>query len=214
MIRMPRRLVLVAALLSAAVPAFGAGPSLSHFAHLMAEAAVGENAPELTTDFAAEISAGDLPLQFEQTTLKDIQAKFGGDTHSTPEATQTVSWVCYTRAGKASGKPPVTLWFISQNPSLTLNMLVAQQVNAASHDGCAPAPDHLTLDATGLQPLGVRAEALKARFGSLPYDKVRNVYYDSTRPMGDGSGKSIYQRLGYALKNGRAVAIAVSQSTN
>jgi hypothetical protein len=207
---------LAAAWTCAALPAAAADPSLSHLAHLMAEAAVGENAPELSEDFAAGITAGKLQLQFERTTLGDIRAQFGGEIHATQEATGVVSWLCYTRKGAASGRVPVTIWFISNaaTASLPLNMVIAQKTDARKHDGCATAPPALTLLATGLSPIGTSVKDLKARFGMLPYDKVHNVYYNSTRAVGDGTGKSVYQRLGYALKGGRAVAIAVSQSTD
>ncbi|MDR3471246.1 MAG: hypothetical protein P4M09_06110 [Devosia sp.] len=199
----------------AALPAAAADPKLSHFAHLMAEAAVGENAPQLSEDFTAGIAAGKLQLQFERTTLEDIRAQFGGEIHSTQEATGVVSWLCYTRRGAASSRVPVTIWFISNaaTPSLPLNMVVAQETDAGKHDGCTTSPPGFTLLATGLSPLGATVGDLKAHFGMLPYDKVHNVYYNSTRPLGDGTGKSVYQRLGYALKAGRAVGIAVSQST-
>ena len=44
---------------------------LTHLAHLMAEAAVGENAEELTSDFASG-AVGNMPLLLETTTLADI----------------------------------------------------------------------------------------------------------------------------------------------
>ena len=44
---------------------------LTHLAHLMAEAAVGENAPELAVDLEAGTRLGKVSLRFESTTLAE-----------------------------------------------------------------------------------------------------------------------------------------------
>ena len=59
---------------------------LTHLAHLMAEAAVGENAAELTSDFTSGATFAKMPLLFENTTLADIQRLHGGIGHSSPSS--------------------------------------------------------------------------------------------------------------------------------
>ena len=213
------KLLFIAAVLwpLAALPATAADPALSHFAHLMAEAAVGENAPQLTADFTTGAVFGKLPLQFETTTLADIQHLSGGAGHATVEATGQVTWLCYTRHAATAQEMPETLWFISDalGAPVSLNMVVVQQVDAAKHDGCASVTKDFVFPSFGVPSIATTAAKLKAHFGALPYDKVHNVYYDSTRAATDGSNKSIYQRLGYVLtKQGVVSGIAIGQTPN
>jgi hypothetical protein len=190
---------------------------LTHLAHLMAEAAVGENAPELTADFTTGAVFGKVPLRFETTTLAGIQRRNGGVGHAIDEATDEVTWLCYTRPATPAKGPPETVWFISNatGAPVSLNMVVVQQVDAAKDDGCATVTPDFLFPNFGVPTIGSSAPALRAQFGTLPYDNVHNLYYNSTRPTTDGSGKSIYQRLGYALsKTGIVVGIALTQTTN
>ena len=196
--------------------AAAADAKLTHLAHLMAEAAVGENAPELTADFTSGTMFGNLPLRFEATSLAGIQRLDGGVGHAIDEGTVEVTWLCYTRHATAK-QPAETVWFISNatGAPVILNMVVMQQVDAAKDDGCASATKDFVFPKFGVPAIGSGAAELKARFGTLPYDNVHNLYYDSTRPATDGSGKSIYQRLGYAMtKTGIVTGIAVTQTTN
>ena len=189
---------------------------LTHLAHLMAEAAVGENAPELAVDLEAGTRLGKVSLRFESTTLADIQIAHPGPGHAVDEATGKVTWLCYTLARSAKG-PPETVWFISSalGPPVVLNMIVVQMVDASKDDGCATVTQDFVFPTFGAPCIGSTAAELKTHFGSLPYDNVRNVYYDATRPTSDGSGKAIYQRLGYALsKAGTVVGIGLAQVTN
>ena len=199
------------------VQAVAAEAKLTHLAHLMAEAAVGENAAELTSDFASGAMFAEMPLLFETTTLADIQRLHGGIGHSLDEATQKVTWLCYTRQA-ASGKAPAeTLWFISNatGAPVSLDMVVVQQVDAAKDDGCTTVPPDFVFPSFGVPAIGSTAAELKAHFGSLPYDNVQNLYFNSTRPTTDGAGKSIYQRLAYAMsKGGVVVGLALGQTTN
>jgi hypothetical protein len=210
--------ILVAVLWSlSSLEAAAADAKLTHLAHLMAEAAVGENAPELTTDFTSAVMFGNLPLRFEATTLAGIQRLDGGTGHAIEEATDEVTWLCYTRHAASAKEPAETVWFISNatGAPVILNMVVVQQVDAAKDDGCASVTKDFVFPKFGVPAIGSAAAELKAHFGTLPYDNVHNLYYDSTRPMTDGSGKSIYQRLGYALsKSGIVSGIALSQTTN
>lgn len=190
---------------------------LTHLAHLMAEAAVGENAPELSADFTSGALFGKTPLHFETTTLAGIQRMVGGKGHAIDEATDEVTWLCYTRQATSTKEPPETVWFISNatGAPVSLNMVVVQQVDAAKDDGCASVTREFVFPSFGVPAIGSTAGEIKAHFGTLPYDKVHNLYYDSTRPATDGSGKSIYQRLGYALsKSGIVVGVALGQTTN
>jgi hypothetical protein len=46
-------------------------------------------------------------------------------------------------------------------------------------------------------------------------DRQRNVYYDSAQALGDGSGQSVYEILGYRMtRKGLVNGIALSQTTN
>ena len=210
--------ILAAALWSlSSLAAAAAEAKLTHFAHLMAEAAVGENAPELTVDFTSGAMFGNLPLRFEVTSLAGIQRLDGGAGHAIDEATVEVTWLCYTRHAASATRPAETAWFISNatGAPVILNMVVVQQVDAAKDDGCASVTKDFAFPKFGVPAIGSGAAELKAHFGTLPYDNVHNLYYDSTRPATDGSGKSIYQRLGYALTKGGVVSgIALSQTTN
>ena len=197
--------------------AAAADAKLTHLAHLMAEAAVGENAPELTADFTSGAVFGKMPLRFETTTLADIQHLNGGAGHAIDEATDEVTWLCYTRHTTSAKMPPETVWFISNatGAPVSLNMVVVQQVDAANDDGCATVTPDFVFPNFGVPTIGSTAAELAAHFGILPYDNVHNLYYNSTRPTTDGSGKAIYQRLGYALsKSGIVVGIALTQTTN
>ena len=209
--------ILAAALWSlSSLAAAAAEAKLTHFAHLMAEAAVGENAPELTVDFTSGAMFGNLPLRFEATSLAGIQRLDGGVGHAIDEATGEVTWLCYTRHASAK-QPAETVWFISNatGAPVILNMVVMQQVNAGKDDGCASVTKDFVFPKFGVPAIGSDAAELKAHFGTLPYDNVHNLYYDSTRPATDGSGKSIYQRLGYTMtKTGIVTGIALTQTTN
>jgi hypothetical protein len=190
---------------------------LTHLAHLMAEAAVGENAAELTSDFTSGTVLGNVPLLFETTTLADIQRLHGGIGHSLDEATQKVTWLCYTRPATSVRAPAETVWFISNatGAPVTLDMVVVQQVDAAKDDGCTTVTPDFVFPSFGVPTIGSTAAEVKAHFGSLPYDNVHNLYFNSTRPTTDGAGKSVYQRLGYAMsKGGVVVGIALGQTTN
>jgi hypothetical protein len=190
---------------------------LTHLAHLMAEAAVGENAPELAVDLEAGTRLGKVSLRFESTTLADIQIAHPGPGHAVDEATGKVTWLCYTRPARSKKEPPETVWFISSalGPPVVLNMIVVQMVDASKDDGCATVTQDVVFPTFGAPGIGSTAAELKTHFGSLPYDNVRNVYYDATRPTLDGSGKAIYQRLGYALsKAGTVIGIGLAQTTN
>jgi hypothetical protein len=196
--------------------AAAAEAKLTHLAHLMAEAAVGENAPELTADFASGAVFGNLPLRFETTTLADIQRLKGGAGHALDEATQHVTWLCYTRHAEAK-EPAETVWFISNanGAPVSLNMVVVQQVDAAKDDGCAIVAHDFVFPSFGVPSIGRTAAELKSHFGILPYDSVHNLYFNSTRPTSDGGGKSVYQRLAYAMsKSGLVIGIALGQTTN
>ena len=194
-----------------------AEPKLTHLAHLMAEAAVGENALQLTADFASGAMFAKMPLLFETTTLADIQRLHGGIGHSLEEATQKVTWLCYTRRAVSMKAPAETVWFISNatGAPVSLDMVVVQQVDAAKDDGCTTVPLDFVFPSFSVPAIGSTAAELKAHFGSLPYDNVHNLYFNSTRPTADGAGKSTYQRLGYAMsKGGVVVGMALGQTTN
>ena len=216
---MTTKLTIIAAMVwsLSSFPASAADAKLTHLAHLMAEAAVGENAPELTADFTSGTGLGTIPLIFETTTLASIQHLDGGSGHAIEEATDEVTWLCYTRHATSAKPLPETVWFISNatGAPVILNMVVIQQIDAATDDGCASVAPDFVFPSFGVPAIGSTAAELQSHFGTLPYDNVHNLYYDSTRPTTDGGGKSIYQRLGYAMSKGGVVAgIALSQTTN
>ncbi|MDR3470382.1 MAG: hypothetical protein P4M09_01595 [Devosia sp.] len=200
-------------------PALAASaPKLTNFAHLMAEAAVGENAPVLTDDFTRGAKLGSFPIAFEQTPLNIVRSAYGGTVQRSLATAGAVRWLCYTRHASSHAERPLTVWFmaVSADPAVpTLNMVVMQSVDAARADGCSPAPAGFAPPSFTVPGMQTRATTLKARFGALPFDRVKNLYYDSVRPLNDGSGKAVYQRLGYVIsKGGVVVGLAVSQSTN
>lgn len=185
----------------------------------MADEAAGENAPELKLDFWQNVAFEGLPIEAEKTRLEDIQKRFGGSLHAHDAAAGTVTWLCFAKRAAATTRA-WTVWFVSSIAASVphghpVTLIAVQEINAGASDGCAAAPRDSSPPTFGVPGLGGRAVKLKAHFGQLPYDRVHNVYYDSVRPLGDGSGKSVYQRLGYIVtKRGMVVGVAVTQTTN
>ena len=195
------------------------GPRLSNLADLVFDGVVGENAPEVSADFTPGAMLGTTPLLFEKTTLDQLQENFGGLIHLQGDAGSTVSWLCYTRHAQTKSDVPTTAWFTSTGEMTgsgnTLSMVVVQQVDAAKVSGCATAPASFPFPVFGIPALGATLADLKTKFGALKRDRQHNAYYDSTRPVGDGTGASVYQTLGYVVgrKTGVVSGIAVSQVT-
>ena len=66
----------------------------------------------------------------------------------------------------------------------------------------------------GVPAIGASLAEIKTRFGTLIRDRQHNAYYNSTRPLNDGSGQSVYQTLGYFIdKSAHVRGIALSQMT-
>lgn len=193
-------------------------PKLSNFADVMTAGIVGESAPEVDVDFAGGITLGSMPLTLEKTTLDQIQGGFGGLLHSQGDAGSAVTWLCYTRHAKTKADTPTTVWFTSDNEMAggtdAVSMVVVENVDASKVSGCATAPKTFAFPIFGAPAIGASLADLQAKFGVLKRDRQHNAYYNSTRPVGDGSGKSIYQKLGYVLsKKGAVFGIALSQVT-
>lgn len=218
-----RFLLLAALLLSlewvAPTLSFAAEAKLSHLGHLMADEAAGENAPELKLDFWQNVAFEGLPIEAEKTRLEDIQKRFGGSLHAHDAAAGTVTWLCFAKRAAATARA-WTVWFASSTAGSEphghpVTLIAVQEINAGASDGCAATPSGSSLPTFDVPSLGSRAVNLKAHFGQLPYDRVGNVYYDSVRPLDDGSDKSVYQRLGYIVtKRGMVTGVAVTQTTN
>jgi hypothetical protein len=181
----------------------------------MADEAADENAPILRLDLIGSVSFGDKRIIFEQTKLEDVQMRFGGTMHDHDSASGKVIWLCFVRPVTATGKPE-TIGFVLATALAAdhaVTLVAVQQVDAGKTDDCAAEPMGVNSIAFGVPALG--AADLKAHFGQVPYDALRNVYYNSVRPTGDASGKSIYRRLGYAVtRRGIVVGVSVSQITN
>jgi len=194
------------------------GPKLSNFADVVVAGIVGESAPEVDIDFAAGATIGPMPLAFEKTTLDQIQGTYGGLLHTQSDAARAVSWLCYTKHARTKADTPVTVWFISDNGMAgrtdTVSTVVVENVDASKASGCATASKTFAFPSFAVPSIGASPADLKAKFGVLKRDRQHNAYFDSTRPVGDGSGKSIYQKLGYVIsRKGTVFAIALSQVT-
>jgi hypothetical protein len=195
-----------------------AGPKLSNFADLVVAGIVGENAPEVSLDFTPSTAIGSMPLAFEKTTLDDIQAVYGGQVHAQGTADSAASWLCYTQHARTRADTPKTVWFISTKAVAgkgnTLSTLVVENVDAGKVSGCLTAPRAFSFPAFSVPAIGASLADLKTRFGVLTKDKQRNVYYDSAHALGDGSGQSVYETLGYRMtRQGVVNGIAMSQTT-
>jgi hypothetical protein len=216
------RIGMVVAVTAASVSTTAAAPSpkLTNFARLMAEGVVGENAAEVHGDLAGGISLGPLSIALQQTPLAQVQGLFGGTVHSKTLWAGPMSWLCYSRPKIRGTRGPLTIWLISiadypEAPKIT--MVVAQRVEAGKRDGCqsgSQGSKGLPSLKVPVPSIGSRSQALGTRFGVIRYDKVRNVYYEAARPLHDGSGRAVYQRLGYVISKGDVVGIGVGQSTN
>ena len=198
--------------------AFASGARLTHLGHLMADEAAGENAPELSLNFGSGIRFGSISIDLESTRLENIQSRFGGALHTHGAAVGQVTWLCYmihAPAGKRS-----TIWFITSSPGSgpdahLIGLIALQQVDASKSDGCTALPAGTATLTLGVPSLGTTPAELKRHFGQLPYDKLRNVYYDSVRAVAGETGKSVYQRLAYVVTQKRiVVGVAVAQTTN
>lgn len=199
-------------------PPVATGPKLTNFAGTVFEGIVGESAPEVSLDFAAGATVGAMPLILEKTTLDQLQQSFGGLIHAQGSGTDAVSWLCFTQHAATKRDTPTTVWFASTVPAPAasgVSLVVAQRVDASKASGCATAPKGFAFPAFGVPGLGATLADLKGRFGVLKRDRQGNAYFDSIRALGDGSGRSVYQTLGYAIgkKKGRVSGIALSQTT-
>lgn len=198
--------------------AFAGDARLTHLGHLMADEAAGENAPELPLDFGLGIRLAGTAIELEKTRLEDIQSRFGGALHSHGAASGETTWLCYTASPAPQAKRS-TIWLIATSvasgvASHPLGILAIQQVDAGATDGCAPLPKNAGGLMLGVPALGATPAQLKAQFGQLPYDKLRNIYYDSARSASGMPGKSVYQRLAYVVAKGVVVGVAIAQTTN
>jgi len=194
------------------------GPKLSNFADVVVAGIVGESAPEVDIDFAAGTTIGQMPIAFEKTTLDLIQGSYGGLLHTQGDAGNAVTWLCYTQHAKTKADIPTTVWFISDNEMAggtdTVSTIVVENVDASKVSGCATASKTFVFPTFGIPSIGASPADLQAKFGALKRDRQHNAYYDSTRPVGDGSGKSVYQKLGYVIsKKGTVSGLALSQVT-
>ncbi|MDR3473993.1 MAG: hypothetical protein P4M09_20230 [Devosia sp.] len=203
---------------SPVVPAAATAPRLSNFADLIFSGTTGESAPEVNADFTAGATLGGAPLVFEKTRLDDLMASYGGTIHSQGDAGNAVSWLCYTRHARHKTDTPETVWFTSTGEIAggghTLSMLAVENVDAGKVSGCLTAPKGFAFPSFGVPAVGSTFADLKARFATLHKDRQGNVYFDSARPLNDGSGASVYQTLGYRLnKKDKVLAIAVTQVT-
>ena len=159
-----------------------------------------------------------MPLVFERTRLADIQALYGGQLHAQGDAGDAATWLCYTRHARTKADTPKTVWFASTEATTaagtSLDLLVVENVDAAKVSGCSSAPKAFAFPTFGVPGIGATLTELKAKFGTLARDRQGNVYYNSTRALGDGSGNSVYQTLGYVMnRKGVALGIAISQQT-
>ena len=191
-------------------------PKLSNFADLVVAGIVGENAPLLAVDFASGIALGAQPLVLEKTTLSEIKALMGGTSHSQGDPGSAVSWLCYTRHAATKADTPRTVWFISTSPSApdAIDMVVVENVDATKVSGCLTAPKTFVFPSFGIPGIGASLADIKGKFGVLVRDRQHNVYYNSARALNDGSGRSVYQKLGYRLNTKGVVSgIALSQVT-
>ena len=195
------------------------GPKLSNFADTVVAGISGENAPEVSLDFAPGTAIGSMPLAFETTKLDDIQAIYGGQIHAQGEGDSATTWLCYTQHARTKADTPKTVWFIStKQPAAkgnALSTLVVENVDAGKVSGCLTAPKAFSFPAFSVPSLGATYADLQTHFGALTKDRAKNVYYDSTHALGDGSGQSVYEILGYRMtRKGLVNGIALSQTTN
>jgi hypothetical protein len=195
-----------------------AAPALTDFAGLFVSGTVGENAPELATDFSAGATLGSAPLGLEQVSLDDLASRLGGSLHATGDAATGVTWLCFTQHARSRRDVPRTVWFVSSTGAATgphaLAMVIVENVDAARRDGCTTASPDFAFPSFGIPVVGARRTDLKHAFGSDRADRQGNVYYNSTRPAADGSTRSIYQRLGYRLdRAGLVTGFAIAQVT-
>jgi len=209
----------------AATPPVSAGasnvpaePRLSNFADLVVDGIVGENAPEVDADFAAGLSLASTPLLLERTTLDQVQAADGGLLHTQGDGDSTVTWLCYTRHAPTKADTPMTMWLIADGnkaPKLhVVSRVVVENVDAAKVSGCATAEKAVAFPTFGVPAIGASLAEIKTRFGTLIRDRQHNAYYNSTRPLNDGSGQSVYQTLGYLIdKSAHVTGVALSQMT-
>lgn len=202
----------------AANPAAAADPRLTGFADTVFSGTTGESAPLVTADFAAGLTLGANPLVFEKTRLDDLQAAWGGTLHAQGDGGSGVAWLCYTQHARHKTDTPRTVWFTSTNATPgaghALGMVVIENDDAAKAGDCATAPKAFAFPTVGVPGVGASLGDIKARFPTLHRDKQGNVYFDSARPLNDGSGASIYQTLGYRLnRKGQVIAVAITQVT-
>lgn len=193
-------------------------PRLGNFVGLVFSGTTGESAPEIDMDFAAGATLGTTPLLFEKTTLDNLVTTYGGTIHSQGDAGDAVSWLCYTQHARTRADTPRTVWFTSTSEMAgsghTLSMVAVENVDAGRVSGCLTAPKGFTFPSFGVPAVGASFGDLKSRFKTLHRDRQGNVYFDSIRPLNDGTGSSVYQTLGYRVnRKGRILAIALSQVT-
>ena len=193
-------------------------PRLSNFVDLVFSGTTGESAPLVDGDLAAGVTLGTAPLLLEKTRIDDLATQYGGTIHSQGDAGDAVSWLCYTQHARTKADTPKTVWFTSSGEMAgeghTLSMVAVENVDAAKLSGCLTAPKGFAFPSFGVPAIGANLTDLKAKFPALHRDKQGNVYFDSVRPLGDGTGASTYQALGYRLsRKGLVSAITLSQVT-
>jgi hypothetical protein len=163
------------------------------------------------------LALGALPLAFEKTRLADVVALAGGTIHTPIDSGSGAAWLCYTRHAATTKDKPMTVWFTAGPAAATgdaLSMVVVETVDASRASGCATAPAGFVFPAFGVPAIGATIKDLSAKFGSAKRDRQGNVYYDSARPLNDGSGNTVYQTLGYRLtRAGKVTAISLGQTT-
>jgi hypothetical protein len=191
-------------------------PALTGFAKLAAAGTLGEDAPEVDSDFAGKIGFAGAPLLLEKTTLEDVAKPTAATLHGDGDGTSAVTWLC--SVARPKGKSVTTAWFISTTPLANamhpIDMVVLEATDDGAQGGCSDLPVGTDLPDLGVPGLGSTVAALEKPFGKSKRDKRGFLYYLSTRPAGDGSGKTVYQNLGYQFGKGSvATGVVLSQQT-
>jgi hypothetical protein len=194
------RRAFVAALLAASLVAFpamadqlsglGAGIQGNYFSFPKAN---------LDKPHVGKIKAGMLTVSLTQTRLRDIAKAFGGATRSGGGAT----WLCYHTDG-------ANTWFISNalGGQEFLMMVAVQAASGSAPSDCDDASAKFSIPDLGVPGLGAKTADLKAEFGFA--SSSSKIAYRADRP---GGYSDIGQYLGYVMKGGTVVGVAVGETS-
>ncbi len=164
---------------------------------------------------ASKLTAGDLAIVLERTTLKTVQARFGGHLYWGGDAAGSVTWLCYAKTLRTGGA--VVYWFISNNEmggGTGITQVAVQRLASAPDRRCAPAPARLTGIDFDAPSIGASLAGVREHFGGgRPADGY--LSYENEIASGPKANQATTVRsLVYHFEDGVVNTISVEQVTS